>query len=171
MDLVFTAENAGGNGLLQWEVSEGYGLSRFIIEKSSDSIHFSALDSVPAAADASGTHAYQYTDHHLDSGTNYYRLRLVQTNGGYSYSPIRSVQGPSGGIGIWPNPVHRALIHIQTTTNIRWVRLIDLSGKVVLSRELHGTLNTLPIGELATGIYFLWVETDSGRTVQKILVK
>jgi len=96
---------------------------------------------------------------------------VVQQNGSHVYSPVRSVQGPSGGVSIWPNPVHRALIHVNTSTNTRRVRLVDISGKVILSQELRGTLNTLHIGEVATGIYFLWVEMDSGTTVQKILIK
>jgi hypothetical protein len=171
MILNFTAENAGGNGLLQWNTTEAYGVNRFVIQKGSDSLHFTALDSVAAAADGGGFHSYQYTDAHLDTGVNYYRLRIVLANGSYTYSPIRSVQGPSGGVGIYPNPVHHALIHISTTSNARRVRLIDISGKVILSQELHGTVNTLHIGDVATGIYFLWVETDSGSTVQKILIK
>lgn len=171
MTLSFTAENANGNGLLQWTTREAYGLSRFVIEKSDDSVHFTALDSIPAAANGAVVHSYTYTDVHLDTGMNYYRLRLVQQNGSHGYSPIRSVQGPSGGVSIWPNPVHRELIHVNTSTSIRSVRLMDISGKVILSQQLRGTLNTLHIGEVAMGIYFLWVETDSGTTVQKILIK
>ncbi|HVU96576.1 MAG TPA: S8 family serine peptidase [Puia sp.] len=171
ISLSFTAENANGNGLLQWSTGEAYGLSRFVIEKSDDSVHFTALDSIAAAANGGGVHSYTYTDVPLDTGMNYYRLRLVQQNGSYVYSPVRSVQGPSGGVSIWPNPVHRALIHVNTSTNTRRVRLVDISGKVILSQELRGTLNTLHIGEVATGIYFLWVEMDSGTTVQKILIK
>jgi hypothetical protein len=112
-------------------------------------------------------------DTHLDSGINYYRLRELRSNGQSSYSPIRSVQGPEGGVSVWPNPApwHHALIQITTTTNMRRVRLIDLSGKVVFAQELRGTLNTLRIGDVAAGLYFLQVETDSGSTVQKILMK
>ena len=171
MTLNFTAENSGGNGLLQWTTTEAYGLSRFIIEKGRDSTHFTVLDSVAAAANGGGLHSYQYVDTHLDSGTNYYRLREVRANGGFTYSPIRSVEGPTGGVSVWPNPVHHALIHINTTTNARRVRLIDLSGKVVFAQELRGTLNTLHIGDVASGLYFLQVETDTGSTVQKILIK
>ncbi|HXB09017.1 MAG TPA: S8 family serine peptidase [Puia sp.] len=171
MTLSFTAENSGGNGLLQWTTTEAYGISRFVIEKSRDSTHFSALDSVAAAGGGSGSHSYQYVDNHLDSGMNYYRLREIAQNGSFLYSPIRSVQGPIGGVSIFPNPVHHALIYINTTTNIRRVRLVDLSGKLILSQELRGTLNTLRVGDVATGMYFLWVETDSGTSVQKILIK
>ncbi|HEY4109483.1 S8 family serine peptidase [Puia sp.] len=171
MTLVFTAENASGNALLKWSTTEAYGLNRFVIEKGSDSTHFTIVDSVAAAADGGGLHSYQYIDNHLDTGVTYYRLREVPRYGGNAYSPIRSVQGSTGGVGIWPNPVHNALIHINTATNIRRVRLVDVSGKVLLAQELRGTLNTLHIGEVATGIYFLWVETDSGTTVEKILIK
>jgi hypothetical protein len=169
--LVFTAEKADDKSLLQWNTTDAYGVSRFVIEKSRDSIHFSALDSVFAVADDGGYYNYEYIDNHLDTGANYYRLRIMQENGHYTYSPIRSVQGPVGGVSIYPNPVHHALIHINTATNTRRVRLVDVSGKLILAQELRGTLNTLPIGEVGMGIYFLWVETDSGTTVQKILIK
>ncbi|GGA86932.1 S8 family serine peptidase [Puia dinghuensis] len=171
MTLSFTAVNSGGDGLLQWSTTEAYGIIRFVIEKSTDSIHFTALDSVAAAGNGAGLHSYQYTDTHLDTGTNYYRLREVNQNGSYTYSPVRSVQGPSGGVVIYPNPVPHALIHINTAANARRVRLIDVAGKVILEEELKGTLNTLHVGSVATGIYFLQVDTDSGVTLQKILIK
>lgn len=171
MTLSFTAVNNSGNALLQWTTTQAYGMSRYVIEKSRDSLHFSALDSLQAVGDGSGINTYQYTDNHLDTGASYYRLREVRQDGSYTYSPVRSVQGPPGGIRIYPNPVHHALIHIDTRTNTRRVRLIDVSGRPVLEQELRGTLNTLRVGNVAPGIYFLQVDTDSGSTLQKILIK
>ena len=74
-------------------------------------------------------------------------------------------------MGIWPNPVTQGIIHINTSAEIRRIRLIDVSGKTVLVQELRGTVNTLRVGQVAAGLYFLWVETETGSTVQKILIK
>jgi len=172
MTLTFTAVNAGNNALLQWTTTDAAEMSRFVIEKSADSIHFSVLDSVPAEADGSGIASYQYTDTHLDTGYNYYRLRLIQQNGSFSYSPVRAVKGPGGGIGIYPNPVFRHTpLYVSTTSNTERIRLIDVSGRTILNLEVRGTLNIVPLGSLAPGIYFVRVETDSGTAVQKILIK
>ena len=172
MTLSFTAVNAGGNALLQWTTTEAYGITRYVIEKSPDSIHFSALDSVAAAANGSGVNSYQYTDTHLDPGTSYYRLREVQEYGTIAYSPVRSVMASGGGaFGIYPNPVHHSVIYISSPVNTREIRLIDVSGKTILREEVHGLLNMLSVANIATGIYFLSVDTDTGNTVQKILIE
>jgi subtilase family protein/type IX secretion system substrate protein len=172
MTLTFTAVAAGNNALLQWTTTDAMGISRYIIEKSTDSIHFSALDSVPAEADGNGIASYEYTDTHLDTGYNYYRLLEVQQNGSFSYSPVRVVKGPGGGIGIYPNPIFRHTpLYVSTTSNTRRIRLFDVSGRTILNMEVRGTLNIVPLGSLAPGIYFVRVETDSGTAVQKILIK
>ncbi len=172
MTLNFTAVNASGNGLLQWTTTEAYGISRYVIEKSLDSIHFTALDSVAAAANGSGVNSYQYTDTHLDTGTNYYRLREEQEFGTIAYSPVRSVRSLDPvRFGIYPNPVHHSLIYISSPVNTRQIRLIDVSGKTILREEVHGFLNTLSVATIAPGIYFLQVDTDTGNTVQKILIE
>ena len=140
--------------------------------KSTDNLHYTALDSVPAAADASGVNDYQYTDTHLASGGNYYRLRMVDQNGQYSYSPIRVIDGSgSGGITIYPNPVQNGNLYISSTVNTQFIRLMDVSGKTILEVAAQGYLNTLPTGAIARGIYFVEVVTDTGSTVQRILVK
>ena len=115
---------------------------------------------------------YQYTDTHLASGGNYYRLRMVDQNGQYSYSPIRVIDGSgSGGITIYPNPVQNGNLYISSTVNTQFIRLMDVSGKTILEVAAQGYLNTLPTGAIARGIYFVEVVTDTGSTVQRILVK
>src|SRR6185437_13634045 len=81
--LSFTATRAGNTALLQWSTANAFGIDHYTIEKGTDSIHFSPLDSLPAATDGRGTDNYQYTDTHLDSGANYYRLRAVDAFGNF----------------------------------------------------------------------------------------
>jgi hypothetical protein len=170
--LSFTATKVGNSALLQWTTADAFGIDHYTIEKSTDSIHFSPLDSLPAAANGRGTDNYQYTDSHLDTGANYYRLLAVDRYGNFTWSPIRKVAGPdSGNVIIYPNPVHRTYVFISTTTNARLIRLVDVSGRTVLQKSVRGNLNTLPLNTLATGIYFVEVYTDTGTTVQKILIR
>jgi hypothetical protein len=172
--LAFTASQAGNGALLQWATTDALGISRFIIEKSTDSVNFSILDSVPAHADSNGIDNYQYTDPQLDSGNNYYRLAEVTDSGAIIYSPVRVVQGPGSGgsVGVYPNPVIRhSPLYVRTSTNTERIRMIDLSGREILNLEVGGTLNMIPLRNLAPGIYFVEVVTDTGTTTQKILIK
>ncbi|HWB93481.1 MAG TPA: T9SS type A sorting domain-containing protein, partial [Puia sp.] len=170
--LSFTAVRSGYNGLLQWSTSDAAGVSRFIIEKSTDNLHFTALDSLPAAVDGSGLNNYLYTDTRVAEGPNYYRLRIVDQDGQYSWSPIRTIDGSGpGGITIYPNPVQNGNLYISTTVNTQQIRLMDVSGKTILQVETQGYLNSLPVGAVNRGIYFVEVITDTGSTIQKILVE
>jgi Subtilase family/Secretion system C-terminal sorting domain len=172
--LSFTAVRAGDNALLQWSTTDAITLSRFIIEKSTDSIHFTVLDSVAATADGNTVDTYQYTDTHLDSGYNYYRLREVMQNGSLAWSPVRVVQGPDGGgsIGVYPNPAPRhGALYVTTTSNTEHIRLIDVSGRIIVDQEVRGSINIVPLGNLAPGIYFVDVVTDSGSSIKKVLIK
>jgi Secretion system C-terminal sorting domain len=170
--LSFTAVRAGDNALLQWSTTDAANLSRFIIEKSTDGVHFAPLDSVTASANGNTINTYQYTDTHVVSGINYYRLREVNRDGQYTWSPIRTLNGSAaGGITIYPNPVQDGNLYISSTVNTREIRLTDVSGKTILQMETQGYLNTLPVGAIARGIYFVTVYTDTGNSVQKILIE
>jgi hypothetical protein len=174
MALTFTATNSNNNGLLQWTTTDAFGVSRYIIEKSTDSVNFSVLDSVAAQADGTGVASYQYTDTHLDTGNNYYRLEEVMENGTIAFSPIRVVQytNSGGGITVGPNPVPRhTALYVTSTTNTEHIRMLDASGRIIMDLEVRGSLNIVPLPDLATGIYFVQVVTDSGSMVQKILIK
>ncbi len=62
-----------------------------MITKSTDSIHFNDIDSLPPLSDTNSIHSYQYTDPGLTPGTTWYQLRLIDINGNLSYSPVRPV--------------------------------------------------------------------------------
>ncbi|MBS1974039.1 MAG: S8 family serine peptidase, partial [Bacteroidetes bacterium] len=74
------------HALLQWAILSGNKINQFIIEKSTDSITFKAIDSIRFSSISDN---YQYTDSLLD-GINYYRLKIIDSSGNYQYSEIRS---------------------------------------------------------------------------------
>ena len=172
--LSFTALKQGSAALLQWNTVEETATSRFVIEKSRDSSHFSAIDSVKAAGNRDTVNTYSYTDHKLLGGTNYYRLKIVGADGQWVYSPIRVIDGPSGGleVTVYPNPVAtNSLLYISSSANCQGIRLTDVSGRVILSTSVQGFFHTIYPGNIARGVYFVEVDTDAGRKVTKVFVK
>ncbi|HEV3413313.1 MAG TPA: S8/S53 family peptidase [Puia sp.] len=171
--LSFTATKSGSTALLQWSVSHDQTLQRYIITRSTDSIHFTDIDSLPPLRDQNSVHSYSYNDPGLIPGINYYQLRLVDLNGNSSYSPIRSVvvSGDGGLITIFPNPVSDGTFYVSSTVNCRRIRLMDVIGRLILDKEAQGYLQTISVQNLARGIYLVVVDTDTGRQVQKVFVK
>ncbi|HEY4287673.1 MAG TPA: S8 family serine peptidase [Puia sp.] len=170
--LSFTAVRSGDKGLLQWNTTNDNEAKRFIIQKSSDGVTFTDLDSLPATADSSTTHSYQYTDTRLLTGANYYRLRMTDVDGRSTWSPVRTIDGSGNGlISIYPNPVDDGTVYIRSSVNCRQLRLTDVSGKLLIRKQTQGFNQTLFVGAISRGIYLLIVDTDTGTTVQKVFIK
>jgi hypothetical protein len=172
--LSFTAVKKGNGALLQWNTVEETATSRYVIEKSRDSLHFFAIDSVNAVGNRDTVNAYSYTDNKLWAGMNYYRLKIVGANGQSIYSPVRMINGTAGGlmVTVYPNPVDPdGRLYITSSAGCERIQLIDVSGRIILSMSAHGFLNTLSPGGVARGVYFVRVDTDAGRKVVKVFVK
>jgi hypothetical protein len=153
---------------LQWSTLSGNKITRFIIEKSPDSVRFTDIDSISYI---SGTTNYQYTDS-LSQGINYYRLKIIDSSGDYQYSQIRSViKDNVTVISIYPNPVTTGILNVKTPVNCKYIQLCDLIGRVVATEITSGTDNTLLMPNVAAGVYFVIVQTDTERKVKKIFVK
>ncbi|MEM6721760.1 MAG: T9SS type A sorting domain-containing protein [Bacteroidota bacterium] len=73
---------------------------------------------------------------------------------------------------IYPNPV-KDRFTIQTKEAIETIRMYDISGKFIQEEIITGTPNTIQIttANLATGTYFVKIETESGLVSVKKLVK
>jgi hypothetical protein len=170
--LSFTATLSGNRGLLQWTTSGETNTSRFIIEKSPDGTTFSPLDSV-AALNGDTVNTYQYGDNGLWQGINYYRLKMLDADGRYNYSSIRAIdlEAPGSLIHVYPNPFHAGLLHITSSTPFRNIGLVDASGRILLRTPVSGNTYTLNPGPLAKGVYFIIIDTQTDRKVQKLLVK
>jgi hypothetical protein len=170
--LSFTATRSGGTGVLQWSTSGETNAARFIIEKSHDGTVFTPLDSV-AALNGDTVNTYHFTDIALWKGVNYYRLKLLNTDGRYNYSPIRTLNMDNAGVlvHVYPNPYHSGELYITSSTVLRNIGLVDVSGRVVLQEAVSGNAHTFTPGHLSQGIYFILIDTEEGRKVEKLLVK
>lgn len=87
---------------------------------------------------------------------------LLHTDGFIDASTPRSVGPSAEAISVTPNPANSVIeVHFsQSSTHAATLRIVDASGKVELVRDL-GTLGegersvTLPVSELASGVYYL----------------
>ena len=73
--------------------------------------------------------------------------------------------------GIYPNPVTKGSLYINTSGNCNSVEVMDVSGRVIRSIRTAGTQQTISMAGLSKGIYLVVVLTDGGRQVAKILVE
>ena len=162
---------------LSWKTTMEVNSSHFEIERSSDGKIWNTQGSVQAAGSISVDHNYSFTDATPNSGTNHYRLKIVDIDGKFDYSAIKSVNFNSTSLNVvaGPNPAHSFLnVNVAAPGNEPFrLRLINRSGQVVFDQKYAASGNRLQlsVSNYAEGTYFLEVTNSSGiRQINKVMI-
>ena len=168
--LSFSAKKDGKTNLLQWTSANEVNVDRFEVERSSDGKDFSAIGKVKA-----GLSNYSFTDDNPLKATNYYRLRMVDKDGQFTYSSVRSINNSGTfSVSIYPNPAKDKLkvnVESDKKANLQ-IQIISQDGKPLISKQWNlneGTaIKTLNVSTLQSGNYFLKItEGDKKQIVVK----
>ncbi|WNJ16722.1 DUF2341 domain-containing protein [Pontibacter sp. G13] len=174
-----TAEQVGQQGQIRWTTASEVHNERFEVEKSFDAVDFQIISTMEADRNPGTYHHYEVTDPALDFGTQYYRIKQIDIDGAFSYSPMVEITraAPQALFSIGPNPATNTLhISMQETihpTGIERIRLLNSQGQTVLHQHLAGTPRqsvSLPVDQLASGIYLLLIESDHQTHQQSIQI-
>jgi len=160
--------NGDGTAGLTWETEMEQNSSRFEIERSAEGISWIGIGTVYAKGNSSLVSSYSYTDMSLLSGTNYYRLKMVDLDGSAVYSEVKVVQGSVvSHISFFPNPA-KEYVNVTlggASTGIVTVRLVSQAGAVLQEKSVTGaagTVVTMPLHQVASGLYVLYVSSKDG---------
>ncbi|MEM9819703.1 MAG: hypothetical protein AAF985_01470 [Bacteroidota bacterium] len=77
--------------LLNWSTSEEKNSLMFIVEKSTDGLHFVNLGAIKAAGESNQPKAYSFLDVGPGAERVFYRLRQINHTGTYSFSDVLTV--------------------------------------------------------------------------------
>ena len=165
----FLAAKQSGKAVLNWKIQNEINAAKFIIERSADGINFIRIDSLSA----SDTSQYNFIDVQPLPGINYYRLKLIERNGAYTYSTKRKLNFSNNAddILIYPNPVTSETIFISASANCSSAILYDASGKLIKNFVLQGTENTIKIKGILKGIYLMKIISANSTHTEKIMVQ
>lgn len=176
--LSFTGEQQSKTNLLKWVTSQEINTSYFELERSDNANNYSVIKSLLAAGNSSIARNYVSTDEHPFTGNNFYRLKMVDKDGKFTYSNIVLLRVLQNDVllSVFPNPTaDRLNIAISGSTNIGQIqlRLFDNAGKLVA--EQSNTNNnglTLDISKYASGVYLLKIMySDKEETIRFIKSK
>jgi hypothetical protein len=153
-ELNFTATRNGETVLLKWNTLPETNSKYFLIERSSDEKNWSSIGHIPVGNNS--IRNYFFTDSMPYTGVNYYRLKQVDGDGRYSFSDIHSVlMNNERKLNVYPNPV-TSLLQVKTNVKLSGVRIMDLSGKIVLNNfTVSSDVIYINVSGLASGIYFI----------------
>lgn len=132
--LGFSAVLKNKDVLVQWSTTEEVNASVFELERSFDAANWNTIAYIAAVGNTSATTNYSYTDKNINSGTVYYRVKQIDMDGKFTFTPIRSVK---------PGTIEKTEVNIASMGQ----------SKVLLQfpREISGTVVvrfTAPNGQL-----------------------
>jgi hypothetical protein len=174
----FTARANTKTNILSWLVSSENAFSHYELERSSDGVGaWSFLGAVAGAMEGFAEQgAYTFTDEQPRS-QNYYRLKMIDLDGSFTYSNIVSLERETEGqLLVYPNPSDGRFSVELPSDEVTNVTLYDLTGRKLWAESLQAGPSSnrswTPSGQLEAGVYLLVVTaTDGARWTERIAVK
>lgn len=162
----FTGSTADGDNKLTWTTASEQGSSHFQVERSTDASHFEAIGRVSAAGTSSSIRNYSYLDNYAaNRATYYYRLKQVDLDGSFTYSPIIVVrQNASTKVVVYPNPAITSTLQValpKLASGRGTIRVMNTNGQEVLSKSYinsgYAIVIPLDVSILKAGRYLLQI--------------
>jgi uncharacterized repeat protein (TIGR01451 family) len=162
----FSAVPQNGNTTsLYWNTANEINTKHFVIERSNDGLRFSAVTNIFAKGKANNNYTASVAD--AITGMIFYRLKIIDTDGSFVYSPVVKIDKRKNtpGIHVLSNPV-KDFIFISTadrSLNNTLVNIINMQGAVVKKFILKEGSQTVEVKNLPAGIYYLKTINGSSR--------
>ena len=146
---------SGKNALLSWETAEERNTGYFEIQSSSDGTRFESVGNVQANGSGNGNYRFIKP---LQQDLTYFRLKMVDIDGAFTYSPVVKVKATSTKpVSILNNPVTGILqINIaDASLSGTTAFVIDSKGAVVKQIVLRSGIQQVSVKNLSDGLYYL----------------
>jgi len=167
------ALNANETVSIKWQTADEFNIDHFEVERSVDGSTWTVLSAIRPQA----SNKYHYVDISPVTGTNYYRVKAVGTDGHFFFTNTRSIAlYPRTTFRLWPNPAHdKVTIDIDANEeSTAVIQMFDSKGGLILTKTalLKAGHNqaSVEIGSLATGVYSVHAEWNNRQTRKTIRV-
>lgn len=168
--VAFTAKKAADVVEVKWATAQETNSSHFIVERSTDASSFESLATVQAAGNSGERREYSYADRTAIAGKVYYRLKQVDKDGKFWYSPVQVVdRGTSEKATIYPNPVvNNFKVLLPSGTQQAALMVYDMQGRIAVNRTVkEGEM--IDASNLVKGTYIVVIECHGVKAQIKML--
>ncbi len=160
------------NVKIWWSTSNEINTKEFVIERSNDAANFITVGKVNANNQLTNNN-YSYIDNNPSADKSYYRLKMVDKDGKYTYSNLIALKsGKIQTLGIYPNPAITTIVvsHEKAKSNSSIV-IMSGDGKRVFVQNIQAgsSFSNVNISKLATGTYFVVATIDNEKSTSKFV--
>lgn len=178
--LGFSAEKNGASSQIVWQVENERNFSHYELERSTDGGNvFSKVHQANGTCSGEATCDYQYKDVSFDK-TVYYRLKMVDVDGSFTYSTIISLdETTSNDYSLLSTYVEDGVLQVKLGSKKKSTAkfvVYNIAGKAVATESniavKNGvTIKNMMIDELTNGVYILKIYFDDNKVLSAKVIK
>ncbi len=163
------------NGIpeLQWKTEMEQNLSQFEIEYSTEGVNFGTVGIVKAANTLGGA-AYRFEHNSSITQLAFYRLKMVDIDGSFSYSNIVSLRtGNRNSSFVYPSVVENNLVTVYLNESFEMIQILNIYGTMVSHENVRGRTGQIqvPLRPASAGVYIVQLIGNDKVISQKIIVR
>ncbi len=168
--LNFTSQLREGKVVLSWKTASEKNSDFIALERSTDGEQFEELDRKKALENSNSIVEYHSIDQD-PAELNYYRLKLVDKDGSYTYSKTLAVRidKPQSEFVLYPNPTSGNLtLDVPDSDALISVSVYNSLGELI--KTYSGSQNTIDLSREENGTYFVRLNYADKSVVKKIVL-
>lgn len=158
--LSFDGREQGAANILHWRTASEINTAYFVLERSATARQFTPVGTVNATGNTHGESDYSFTDAAPLDDNNFYRLKMTDADGKFTYSNIVLLKRlrNQAVLTVYPNPA-AAILYIKWSGAVQDNELVvdvyDASARLVKRKVMRKDNNTLQLDvqPLAAGTY------------------
>ncbi len=167
----FSAAWQNGYASLFWKTSNEVNMKDFEVERSNNGRTFVSIGTVAAANKT--TNSYSFQDNTKIDEVAYYRLRMINKDGTFTYSYIVAINNKmKSNLSIYPNPASESItLYHGSLPSGATASIIGMDGRKVKNVELlpNSTHTLINIQSLPRAVYLLQYQDGNKVQVMKFI--
>ncbi len=144
---------------LDWKTTSEINIARFEVEHSFQLGQFSSIASISPNGATANIAKYQYVHNNPLSGLNSYRLKMIDLDGKFSYSPLAVINVENDArITAYPNPIKDNWLTVdlgKVVTKPVAYTIVDKQGRLVKQGQILQQVQRINVANLGAGLYNL----------------
>lgn len=166
--VAFSARENNSEALLTWKTASERNNDYFQVEHSTDGSIFKPIGKVSGKGTTATPNSYSFSHTQPAGGANYYRLKQVDIDGKYAYSPIASVEMPHGiDIELYPNPT-TGYVKLKGELSEGTARLSDVTGRLISESRLPDDY-WIDLTRQPEGVYLLEIQMGNEKIMKRVV--
>lgn len=165
--IYFNVLKTSGGNVLKWKVTQQSDVQNFIIEHSTDGIHFNKIGN---KYNSTTTTESDFLHYNPNNGENFYRLKAIDSNEDNFYSKIININNHVIDIKLRTNIISNGIVEFENyDANGMNFEIFDSNGQSVFSKNMNS--NTIALPKIDKGNYIININNEKISMVYKIIIQ